>query len=365
MLKKIGVSVATILAFLACGILLGVQLKQIEISIFPIIICLALIFAGAFVFTYLHIILHEFGHLRGGLKNGYKFVSFTIGALKIYKVNEKLKISFQRNAKYGGFCQMVPSNTDNIEKSIKKMIMGGINASIIFTIISLVLTILPLFFDVNVYFYCLICANFPISLYILLNNTVFNEATGAMTDGGYIKTIKDGTATSKVLLRILTIQAMFTSGIRPKDVPYNVFTDIPTLRASDPMYFVAYSNLMPILLDKGEIESAIEYTKEAYSNIKHCLDIYREMILSEVFFVKIFYQYKKTEATEIYSEIEEFLLKTPELSSYMCQIAKAIYIDKDRVKAEELKAQAEEIKDLGDFKGVNDYEFETILSMFE
>ena len=49
-----------------------------------------LLFAILIVSLYMHIILHEAGHLICGLLSGYKFSSFRIGSLILYKSRGKL-----------------------------------------------------------------------------------------------------------------------------------------------------------------------------------------------------------------------------------------------------------------------------------
>ena len=51
---------------------------------------LLVFFVAVILSYYLHIIIHEGGHLVFGLRSGYQFVSFRIGSLILYKEDGKL-----------------------------------------------------------------------------------------------------------------------------------------------------------------------------------------------------------------------------------------------------------------------------------
>ena len=62
---------------------------------------------------YLHIIIHEAGHLIFGLLSGYKFVSFRVGSLILYRTNGKVKVGKYKLAGTGGQCLMAPPDLVN------------------------------------------------------------------------------------------------------------------------------------------------------------------------------------------------------------------------------------------------------------
>ena len=63
----------------------------------------------AYLSVYVDIILHEAGHLVFGLISGYRFVSFRIGSLTLYRGGEgKLRLGLMKLAGTGGQCLMSP-----------------------------------------------------------------------------------------------------------------------------------------------------------------------------------------------------------------------------------------------------------------
>ena len=69
-------------------------------------------FLSAAVFWFLHIIIHEGGHLIGGLMSGWKFLSFRVGKLTIVSQDGKLKWKKTMVMGTGGQCLMVPPDCD-------------------------------------------------------------------------------------------------------------------------------------------------------------------------------------------------------------------------------------------------------------
>lgn len=64
--------------------------------------------AGFCVSFALQTILHETGHLIGGLLTGYKFCSFRIGNLQLQRENGALRFRRLKLAGTGGQCLMTP-----------------------------------------------------------------------------------------------------------------------------------------------------------------------------------------------------------------------------------------------------------------
>jgi hypothetical protein len=83
-------------------------------------------FLIAIVLSYfLHIIIHEGGHLIFGLLSGYQFVSFRIGSLILYKMNGKYKFGKYKLAGTGGQCLMAPPELVNGMMPYRLYNMGG------------------------------------------------------------------------------------------------------------------------------------------------------------------------------------------------------------------------------------------------
>lgn len=63
---------------------------------------------GMYVVMFLHIVLHEGGHLVFGLLTGYKFVSFRVGSLMLLKNEQGYHLRWMRLGGTGGQCLLDP-----------------------------------------------------------------------------------------------------------------------------------------------------------------------------------------------------------------------------------------------------------------
>lgn len=91
-------------------------------------------FAAVVVSYFLHIIIHEGGHLIFGLHSGYQFVSFRIGSLIFYKVNGKYQFGKYKLAGTGGQCLMAPPDLKDGMIPYRLYNMGGAIMNLVFTI---------------------------------------------------------------------------------------------------------------------------------------------------------------------------------------------------------------------------------------
>ena len=71
----------------------------------------------------LQLILHELGHLIFGLSSGFRFVSFRVFSLAIYKKDGKLRFGRYRVAGTLGQCLMYPASDDTPDRALH---LGGV-----------------------------------------------------------------------------------------------------------------------------------------------------------------------------------------------------------------------------------------------
>ncbi len=88
---------------------------------------------------YIQIILHEGGHLACGLAGGYRFVSFRVGSVILYRDGSRLRLGRYSLAGTGGQCLLEPP-TDRMEDAAampyRAYCMGGAAANIAAAVIA-------------------------------------------------------------------------------------------------------------------------------------------------------------------------------------------------------------------------------------
>lgn len=118
------------------------------------LIIMGLIILIAVLFLYVHIIIHEGGHLICGLLSGWKYSSFRVGNLTLVKQDDKIKCKKTTVAGTGGQCLMTPPECEPekcpfflylLGGGLLNIITGGIALLIAFYVNSTVATILTVF----------------------------------------------------------------------------------------------------------------------------------------------------------------------------------------------------------------------------
>ena len=97
---------------LIVGAVLGVFFAEIIFSTTRSLEWFAVGFFSLILSFYLHIILHEGGHLVAGLASGYKFVSFRIGSVLWIKIQGKIRRKRLSLPGTGGQCLLDPPAMD-------------------------------------------------------------------------------------------------------------------------------------------------------------------------------------------------------------------------------------------------------------
>lgn len=105
-------------------------MEFIEIAFIILITCIAML---------LQLIVHEIGHMIGGLLSGYKIIFIRFGSLTLIK-EEKWKLKKFNVPGTGGQCIMQP--TENKEFHYKLYFLGGVIMNAIFSMIGIILFIL-------------------------------------------------------------------------------------------------------------------------------------------------------------------------------------------------------------------------------
>lgn len=145
-MKNLG-SIVTFILYFILGIIYKILILDNMIFsnniLLKLIVFFSILLVSMIVFNYIATIIHESGHLMFGLLTGYKFLSFRIGSIFIYKdeINNKIKVKKYTMAGTSGQCLLIAP-----DKPIEKLPyvlynLGGSLLNIIFAIIFIVLFI--------------------------------------------------------------------------------------------------------------------------------------------------------------------------------------------------------------------------------
>lgn len=211
----------------ACGILMVRFVEQganEEASLFEKIGPLFVLFVGLYVGIFLHLIIHEAGHLVFGLKSGYQFSSFRIGSFMWLKENDKVVRKKLSLAGTGGQCLMVPPEMKDGKIPVILYNLGGcitnIAASLVFFVIH---KLIPIGTIASLFFLILAITGVAVALMNgipLRLGTVDNDGYNALSLG------KNSAAMRAFWLQ-LKVNEQVAKGVRLKDMPDEWFV-VPT-----------------------------------------------------------------------------------------------------------------------------------------
>ena len=259
--NKLGSIIAGLIMFIvgaAIGVGTIVFLRKSEITnpIIGVIILLAVMYGMMF----LHIAIHEGGHLIAGLMSGYKFSSYRIGNIMWQKEENKIKIRKFSLAGTGGQCIMTPPD---IKDGKLPYVLFNLGGSIMNLIAALIGIIVCLVFPENSIVVLICGVDIIIGIgYALVNGiplklgTINNDGRNALDLG------KDEEALYSFWLQLKVAEEQ-SKGTRLKDMPKEWF-NMPSEKglANGMIAAIAVSRANRIL-DEMKFQEA----KEAIDNL--------------------------------------------------------------------------------------------------
>lgn len=208
------------------GAVLGVALSVYEEQILdkitgnvPIDIYLIAFLGTMFLSAILHILFHEAGHLVFGLLSGYKFLSFRVYSILLYKKDGRLKVGRYPIKGIAGQCLMYPpdKNPDGSYPYIGYNLGGGIS-NLIFTALGVIL-----FFVTDNSILRLVFMTFAaMGLLIALTNLI-PANKGIQNDGMNLKSMLRNRYNRDAFYLQLKVNADFSCGKKITEYPEEVF----------------------------------------------------------------------------------------------------------------------------------------------
>ena len=315
------------------------------------------VFCGFCFSFFISVLVHELGHLIGGLSARFKFYSFSVLIFKFIRINDKvrLRLSFSKNI--AGYCQMIPSSSENLDKSFYKYVKGSLISSIILLVISLAFFISPLFLEINKYIYVILAPLFIVTVFLIYTNFSSMSAE-MMVDGEILRQIKKKTPSVKIHLVILSVQSMFFSGSRPRDIDESLLFDVTYSNEYVDVLLLSYQ--YSYYLDTNNIEKAIEISDLIHSNLHKLPEIYHEIILGDVFYTELCLKKNISVAINLYQKIEKLINSQLDICSLRFKIAKELYIDQNFDQALITSSKAKSLASSYVFKGIAQMEIDII-----
>ena len=205
------------------GALCGVALAVMGAVFLPLMDTGVFVLAtavGMVVSFFLHILIHEGGHLVCGLLSGYKFVSYRVGSLILMKSNGRYYLKKFNIPGTGGQCLLDPPEADEDGRyPVKLYNLGGGLANFLFAGVAVIGGILT--------------ENGPMGMVLLtfavlgialgLMNLIPTKMSGIANDGYNILSLDKDAVGRKAFWQQMRVNRLSTDGIRLKDMDDALF----------------------------------------------------------------------------------------------------------------------------------------------
>lgn len=284
----------------------------------------------------LQILLHEGGHLIGGLLSGYHFVSFRILNWTIIKEEGKVRIKHFSIAGTGGQCLLTPPEKPMKEIPVILYNLGGVIMNLLTATLSLILLItieeLPYPIELFLIFNCIVGYFLG-----LLNGIPFNF--GAISnDANNMRLLLKDEQSKQTMAHLLHINAFVQKGMRPKEIPERYFTCNEPINYKNPLQINLYLMVIGKLMDEEQWEICYNKLEDLMKHKDEMLDLFVKETASELLFISLITG-RKERVQELYTEelaryIQQYAKIMSSKQRILCAIA--LYMEEDRVKAEKI-----------------------------
>ena len=239
------------------GCAFGIAAAQL-VPVAPSFSNLLVILALSFLLMYLHILLHEAGHLLFGLATGYRFLSFRISSLLWVKMDGRIRLKRLSSPLMSVQCLMAPPELKNGTMPAVLYYLGGCILTLIATALSSVLLFAfpawpPLLRVALLEFSFL-------GVLIIVENALLPEIGGLPTDGkNALERLRHPTSVRGMWLQ-LKVHELSTDGTRMKDMPAEWFAEPSGEDKAAAAMLLVYRTFW--LMDRSEFAAAHALTEQ-------------------------------------------------------------------------------------------------------
>ena len=278
--------------------------------------------------AYLHILLHEAGHLLAGLTTGYRFVSFRVASFTLVRTGKGFAMRRFSIPGTAGQCLMMPGDCAG-EPPYILYNLGGVLMNLL---LSLAACFLP-----GVFFRIFSAAGLILGLF----NGIPLQISGIPNDGYNLYVMMKNPAARRAFAAQLSINGLMSEGKRPRDLSEELFALEPAARD---LFSVTLRQLRYArALDAGNLSRAREEL-DAMQRQRDALPAYYQLELDceRAYLMMLFEESCETVDLVYGRGARAFAQKAQFMLSHLrVEIAYALQCEGDVTRARELYRRAE------------------------
>lgn len=288
-----------------CGMFMGKYLGETAFDagdVGTLILYIAGALIAVYASSFIHIILHEGGHLVFGLLTGYKFSSFRIGSFMWIKKDGKTVFKRFSLAGTGGQCLMCPPDITGDKYPFFWYNVGGCLANLFFAGIALAVSFLCSGLGI---FVSVLRVFAVIGIALAIVNGIPLGMGGIDNDGSNTVAIGKSPKARKAFWLMMKINEQVALGVRIKDMPEEWFElpdedDMNNTMVSSTAVFKCNK-----LMDEMKFEEADKLMEELVNNKKVKMPgVYKNLLKNDIIFCELVGE-NKTERIEKFFDKEQ------------------------------------------------------------
>jgi len=248
----------------------------LDVNGFSMIVLLLLSF-------FLVLLMHELGHVVGGLISGNTFAMLIVGPLKIEKEDEKLRCRLNKSlSAFGGLALTMPNRTENFKRRRALTVAAGPGASLLLAIIGLGAVFLtdPTILQ-GAFRFFLFCLG-TLSLIIFIVTIIPMQSGGFLSDGMQLVQIFSNNPSAKRYEALLQLMARIQQSLRPKDIDEADLAIMTSLGYDDTFGLSALHYQYYKAVDSHDLEAATELLQLLEERIKIYPSAFQDSLWVEV-----------------------------------------------------------------------------------
>ena len=337
--SKIGSHVIAIAFFMVMGFVLGLLIAPfIEwqlpdgISSGEKLLRIGAMLLLLYFSWFIHIVIHESGHLIGGLLSGYTFSSFRIGSFMLLKENGKLVSKRLKIAGTGGQCLMAPPEMVDGKFPVVLYNMGGSVMNLLVSLLFVsVLIAAPKGGFLDLFSFLMIGMGIISGLgngIPLHTKTVDNDGYNAISLG------KSKDAMQAFWLQ-MKMNEQLSKGLRLKDMPDEWF-QMPSDEAMKNNLVAAIGvSVCNRLMDQHRFEEADAQMAHILSIESGMIGLHRNLVICDRLYYELIHENRPDVVASFYTKEQQKFMKAMRTfpSVIRTEYAYALLVEKDQGKA--------------------------------
>lgn len=304
-----------------------------DLTIFRVLYVAIMMLISLILSIFLQTILHEGGHLSGGLVTGYKFVSFRVFDLTLIRENGHFRIKRFNIGGTGGQCLLSPPDVAYEEMPYFWYNAGGVLMNLFTAIIASVGWLYSVVTFVDIFLlYFFLCGFF----FAFLNGIPMK--IGGITNDAYnIVLMRKDISTRKYLAQQLAINAEIQKGIRLKDIPTDWFSEEEVTDYNNTLQISARIAYASRCMELRDFETAYACLGDLMRHSAEMPSLFVKEIACELLFLELMTTCRKEEIERFYTpDLQKYISQYKQVMSSKQRLlcALALFWDKDRTKAQ-------------------------------